>query len=369
MRGQASGILLPFILLSNFSIAQNLVPNPGFEESSQCPGGFSQAAHEFQATSWTTANTGTPDHFHACSNGEADVPYNWAGVSEAFEGNGYAGIFLWMGIKSYREYLQCRLLEPLIKDSTYSIAFRYKLSSYSKYSIDRIGMLVHDSLVREKHDYVLSRNPTLSVVQDSALTRKTGLWESASMNYKARGGERFVTIGNFAGDETTGYYKIISRPISEEMLASASYYYIDDVKVIPAYILAQADSLNKLPRFVLGETELNKTYVLNDIRFAFNSYRLLPPSFQELDQVAQFLLDYPRIRVQLFGHTDDQGSEKYNVKLSQERAKNVGEYLKSMGIDAGRIESFGYGKSKPLIDDTSEEARAVNRRVEVKFIR
>src|SRR5687768_2852373 len=97
--------------------SQNLIPNPGFEAFSECPGNYSEAAHEFRAEGWRSATMGSPDHFHSCSVGEADVPHNWAGVSEAFEGNGYAGIYLWMNdaSNSYREYLQCKLLQPLIK--------------------------------------------------------------------------------------------------------------------------------------------------------------------------------------------------------------------------------------------------------------
>src|SRR5215213_385694 len=120
---------------------QNLVPNPGFENYSSCPGNFSEAAHEFRAIDWRSATIGTPDYFNSCSIGEAGVPHNWAGVSDAYEGKGYAGIYLWMNdANEYREYLQCRLLEPLIKDSVYNIQLHYKLSSYSKYAINRIGL-------------------------------------------------------------------------------------------------------------------------------------------------------------------------------------------------------------------------------------
>ncbi len=351
-----------------FSFAQNLVPNPSFEQSSQCPGNFSESAHEFRVTHWTSANSGTPDHYHSCSEGDADVPYNWAGVSEAYDGRGYVGIYLWMKDKPYREYLQCRLTEPLVKDSTYQIQFFYKLSSYSKYSIDRIGLLVHDSILREKHDYVVTRKPTLSVLQEAALTPKTGLWEHASMMYTATGSEKFLTIGNFSENETTNSYYIISRPVSEVMLASGSYYYIDNVSVIPTYVLEQQVLAERLPKFSLEETKLNTKYVLKDILFSYNSYRLMPQSFQELDQVAEFLIKYPKTRVQLFGHTDDRGSDNYNQQLSRDRAKNVGEYLKSLGIEASRIEAFGYGESNPLIKEITEEARAINRRVEIKFI-
>lgn len=349
--------------------AQNLVPNGSFEEYASCPGNYSESSTDFRATGWKSATLGTPDQFHSCSDGEADVPHNWAGVSEAYEGKGYAGIYVWMdGENPYREYLQCQLLRPLIKDSTYQIGFRYKLSSYSKYTIDRIGLLLSEKVITARHDDPLLIAPTLSIVRDSALTKTTGLWETASLSYKATGGETFLTIGNFFDNHATKHYRIMSRPVVQEMLAQGSYYYIDDVKVLP-YTASLLPSLTKLvPEFSLTNTELNTTYVLKNILFEFNSHRLVPPSFDELDKVADYLLQHPAVIVQLFGHTDDQGSEKYNLRLSQNRAKNVGAYLTSIGVSANRIEVFGYGKGKPLIKSTAAEARAINRRVEVKFI-
>lgn len=351
----------------HLSLAQNLVPNPGFEEYNNCPGGHSEAPHEFAAYHWQSTGMGTPDYFNTCSTGEAGVPHNWAGVSNAFEGKGYAGIYAWMAIDlPYREYLTCQLTEPLLKDSLYTLRFRYKLSSYSKYSVDRIGMHLSDSLIKIRHDKPLKLKPTLSVIHDAALTQTTGLWETAEMEYKARGGESFLVIGNFSDNESTRSYQIKSRPVAQEMLANSAYYYIDDVAVLPNYLLKKEQSI--LPEFVLTDTKLNTTYVLKNIQFEFNSYKLVPPSFYDLDRVAEYLLRHPNVMVQLSGHTDDRGNDEYNQRLSLNRARSAGRYLQTLGIDASRIEIFGYGKSKPLINESTEEARAINRRVEVRFI-
>lgn len=356
--------------ISFYAFTQNLVPNPGFEYYKNCPGDHSQAAHEFSVTGWGSATRGTPDHFHSCSAGEANVPHNWAGVSEAFEGKGYTGIYLWMNdTNDYREYLQCKLMQPLMKDSIYRISFRYKLSSYSKYAIDRIGLLLTDTVLDEHHDNVLSIMPTLSVIRDSALTDATGLWETASLEYKAKGREQHLTIGNFYDNKETHYYKTKFRPMQQIMLAESAYYYVDDVRVIPDYLIRQQEASELVPEFSLSQTELNKTYILKNIQFEHNSYKLIPPSFEELAQVAEYLIKNPKARVQFFGHTDDQGSDAYNLKLSQNRAKSAAGYLSTLGIKPERIEVFGYGETKPLRADISEDARAVNRRVEIRFIK
>ncbi len=358
------GLLLCSVLCS----AQNLVPNPSFEEYFSCPGDFSQSANEFRVKGWRSANSGTPDNFNECSMGEAGVSYNWAGVAEPFEGRGYVGIYLWMNSdNNYREYLQCKLLEPLLKDSLYEIEFHYKLSSYSKYSIDRIGLLLTNELLAAKHDQVISIQPTISIIQDTALTKETGYWETARKNYRAQGGEQYVTIGNFFDNRSTHHYYIRFSPIQQSMLAKSAYYYIDDVKIIPLFN-TQPNQFVQIPsEFKQADIELDKTYILRNIQFEFNRYALQTSSFAELEEVVSWLKENSSARVMLSGHTDDQGSEAFNISLSTSRAKAVAEYLMAHGISSSRIESFGFGKSRPLIDGVTEEAREANRRVEVQF--
>lgn len=360
---QVAGGLQPVLL------AQNLVPNGSFEDYTNCPGSYSLETTDFRVISWNSINRGTPDYFNTCSEGEAGVPYNWAGVSDAFDGYGYAGIYTWMkGDKDYREYLHCKLSERLIKDSLYHIEFRYKLSSYSKFSIDRIGLLLSDSLAGFSHDLPLSVKPTISFIQDSALTPNTGAWEVAVAQYRAKGNEQYLTIGNFFNNESTHFYYIQFRPASQPMLVNSAYYYIDDVKVVPEF--AQPLLREDLqPVFTGNQTRLNTIYVLQNIQFEFNSYALLAESFFDLDNVIAYLLDHPDVSVRLSGHTDDVGSIEYNRLLSENRAKSAAAYLISKGIDKGRISTFGFGESKPLVGDESEEAHEVNRRVEVEFYR
>lgn len=362
-------VLIGVFVLTVSAKTQNLVANPGFEEYDVCPGDFSQAAHEFRVKHWRSANLGTPDNFNACSIGEADVPHNWAGVSDPFEGKGYVGIYLWMNKdNNYREYLQCKLTEPLMKDSLYEIEFHYKLSSYSKYSIDRIGLLLSEKAVEAKHDQVISIQPTISIIQDSALTKETGYWEIAHKEYRARGGEEYVTIGNFFDNQTTRHYFIQFSPMQQSMLAKSAYYYIDDVKIIPMFNKLQNFLEEEIMEFSHDRVSLDKTYILKSIQFEFDQYILRSTSFTELDEVVNWLTKNPLIRLILSGHTDDQGTVVYNQTLSKNRAKSVASYLIDHGINPTRIETFGFGKSKPLVQGATEEARETNRRVEIKFL-
>lgn len=360
-------LFVTFIVFS-FSVtslnAQNLVPNPGFEDYQVCPGNFNRSLAEFRIPEWRSANAGTPDYFHECSAGSADVPHNWAGTSPAREGQGYVGLYMWLSIKEYREYIQTKLTEPLIKDTLYSLQFYFKLSSYAGYSIDRIGALLSDSAVTFPGDNAVNVEPTFALIQDSALTPNTGSWERARWEFRAKGGEHFITIGNFWGNSTKRY-RIKFRNLPEEMLAIASYYYLDDVRLTPVY---KAKQNMLLPEFEPTDIRINTTYVLRNIQFEFDSYKLLAASFDEMDELARYVLRNPHIKLQLSGHTDDRGGDRYNNTLSKNRANSVAQYLMLQGISSDRIEVFGYGKSQPLVAESTEEARAINRRVEIKFL-
>lgn len=367
MSGIRFTVALVILLFAGISLpAQNLVPNGSFEDYAVCPGSYSEGAGAFRVSPWTSVSTGSPDYFNACSRGEADVPYNWAGVSDAFDGSAYAGIYTWMDLaKEYREYLHCRLTAPLLRDSVYLVSFRYKLSSYSKYATDRIAMLLSDSLKRYAHDGPLDIEPTFTFVKDSALTPETGAWELALTEYRARGGEQYLTIGNFSNNASTRAYHIRFRPAQEPMVAHSAYYYIDDVKVTPRFALYATD----IPVLAQEEPVLNTVYVLENIQFRFNSYVLLPSSYSDLDRVVNYMQRHPNVSVVLSGHTDDVGGYEYNLRLSDARARSAAAYLIGRGIDKARVFTRGFGESKPLIDAFTEEAREKNRRVEIEFRR
>jgi OOP family OmpA-OmpF porin len=83
-----------------------------------------------------------------------------------------------------------------------------------------------------------------------------------------------------------------------------------------------------------------------------------------LDEVAQAMADHPKISVRIEGHTDSQGSDSYNLKLSGGRANAVRDYLIRRGVDAGRMVAQGYGESVPIADNRTNAGRSQNRRVE-----
>ncbi len=104
------------------------------------------------------------------------------------------------------------------------------------------------------------------------------------------------------------------------------------------------------------------------VYFATNKAVILKRSYPMLNEVAQVLIDRPNIRIRVEGHTDSRGSDSHNMKLSQARADSVRQYLTRQGIDDGRMESVGYGETRPIEDNASKDGRAANRRVEIHII-
>ncbi|MEP6734641.1 MAG: PorP/SprF family type IX secretion system membrane protein [Chryseolinea sp.] len=102
--------------------------------------------------------------------------------------------------------------------------------------------------------------------------------------------------------------------------------------------------------------------------FQFNSAALDAGSETYLEDLSKALLDNPGLKIRLEGHTDNVGSEKFNVRLSLERAKAVKTYLISKGVDAVRIEVEGKGMSEPLNSNQNEQEKAKNRRVELEIL-
>lgn len=108
--------------------------------------------------------------------------------------------------------------------------------------------------------------------------------------------------------------------------------------------------------------------VLRNIFFGTDKYDLLPESKAELGKLTAFLSKNPAIRIEIGGHTDNEGNESHNMSLSQNRAKAVYDYLISKGINAERLNYKGYGETMPIGSNSTPEGRASNRRTEFKVI-
>lgn len=243
------------IVLFIFSIialqAQNLVVNPSFENYTGCPQGPSELDN---ANNWRDPFTNvngdtcsTSDFFHACNplGGLAvGVPANILGTEPAHTGDGYAGIILFEGFvpnltscdyipglsSSWREYVEGELSQPLVAGQQYCVSFYVSLADGVKWASDDFGVYFSNTLVDVNcttvQNSVLPFTPQLEYC-DSAITETNG-WTRLQWTYVASGGEQFITIGNFKDDNSTTV-----ACVNPSAINPYSYYYIDDVSVVP----------------------------------------------------------------------------------------------------------------------------------------
>jgi OOP family OmpA-OmpF porin len=129
------------------------------------------------------------------------------------------------------------------------------------------------------------------------------------------------------------------------------------------------DYLDKCPGTPLGaKVDARGCWVLKGVMFDTAKSDIKPISFPILDEVVAIMKKNPGLKVEVQGHTDNQGAEQYNLKLSESRARSVMEYLVKEGVEQHRLSFVGYGFSKPAASNATAEGRAQNRRVQLKPI-
>jgi len=113
---------------------------------------------------------------------------------------------------------------------------------------------------------------------------------------------------------------------------------------------------------------VGKVLRLDNLIFDAGKAKISPSSYPELDEVGLMLKNNPRMVIQLEGHTDTRGDAKLNMKLSQDRVTAVKTYLVSRGGNKNKIKTKAFGGTQPLSQENTEEAHALNRRVELRVL-
>jgi len=168
-------------------------------------------------------------------------------------------------------------------------------------------------------------------------------------------------------DSITGKYVAVAPFNNDYIMTVKKEGYVYETRYI-----AKVDSIYRMPAHLdleIQHIELNKSYRINDIYFAFNSFDLTGESKSILDLLIEFLDENPSIYIEIQGHTDNIGRDADNMKLSANRAKSVYNYLIANNIAPKRLTYKGYGKTVPVATNDTEEGRAKNRRTVFVIIR
>ncbi|HEX7845593.1 MAG TPA: OmpA family protein [Chitinophagaceae bacterium] len=129
-----------------------------------------------------------------------------------------------------------------------------------------------------------------------------------------------------------------------------------------------ADEEYAEPFTVNVKFELARSYRLDKVYFDFGKATLRAESFAELGELVDFMKNRETVRIEIAGHTDNVGKDADNLKLSQQRAEAIRNYLLKKGIQPARVVAKGYGATLPIADNATDEGRQKNRRTEVKIL-
>lgn len=172
-------------------------------------------------------------------------------------------------------------------------------------------------------------------------------------------------IGLFTADNQTGIYTFVLTAGNEyAIFVNKKGYFFKSINVD----LSQQIGIDKILNISLEPIQKNAKEILNNIFFDTGKWELQPASMIELDKLTLLLNENKGLPIEVSGHTDDVGKDAENLILSQKRAKSVRDYLVQKGINPAMVKSEGYGKTKPLLPNTSAENRKLNRRIEIKFL-
>lgn len=119
----------------------------------------------------------------------------------------------------------------------------------------------------------------------------------------------------------------------------------------------------------VSDFSLDSVFVFNNVQFDSGEWGIRPDSEIALKKIIEVMLFFPELKIVVEAHTDDSGSETLNLSLSQKRAKSVKEYLSESGVDPIRITYEGYGETKPIDSNLTEEGKQNNRRVQFQLLR
>ena len=210
------------LLCLNARAQQNLVPNPSFEEHTDCP---SSPGKIFMATGWVSVK-GSIDYFQLCGTNGYGMPENAIGNQHAYDGSSYIGIAPWaFGLSNAREYAGVQLDNSLIEGHRYIFNMVVSMADTVSYATRNFGVLFTTSQPPNNLPGLFSSSPQV-VYDDTAYLSDQEGWMQVDGFFVAEGGEEFMTIGNFDDDSEVDTLFVVDQP------AKTAYYYIDDVSVV-----------------------------------------------------------------------------------------------------------------------------------------
>ena len=250
-------------------------------------------------------------------------------------------------------------LGPTINSADWDAYFSLDAKGEYAYMTSSQNSLGSSDIVKIKLAVENKPEPVV-LIKGKVLNKNTNQPVQAKISYEnlATG----LNVGLAISNPLTGEYQIaLPYGVNYGFNASATAY----VAISDNIDLTAISEYKEITRdLYLAPLETGQVIRINNIFFEFAKADLKTESFAELNRIVKLMEQNPSMEIALGGHTDNVGSEESNLKLSTDRSKAVLNYLVSKGITQNRITSNGYGKLKPIVNNDTEENRAINRRVE-----
>ena len=404
-----SAVLLSLITLATSAQnPHNLVPNPSFEE---VDGKIKSAGSIDLAIPWRSYTSNPVDLYSEdAKTKDFAVPVNKYGEEKAKTGVNYVGL-RFCGYKGRipRSYLGVELNSELIAEKEYCLKFHISMSDMSKYAVNNIGMYITSEDVTEIKDGNLDFKPQILSYTNKVYDQQF-LWEDICGTYTAKGGEKYIIIGNFASDEDTKVENVrLSREFSGRQETDA-YYFVDDVSVIAIEKIGPKDcsceaiaggqmSVEK-KAFATDETfkpQAKKTYVVNSdgtktdknakrenateteqteateekasketgfnvekVNLYYDNKGIEPKASEQakIDEVVAYLKKNPNAKIEIVGHADPSESEVNFI--GKRRAFAVQKLFLAAGMDDSRVSYRSAETNEPASSSDASKNQRVS---------
>lgn len=386
-------LLFAFMALANMGWSQeetqqeedkdNLVPNWSFETMLEDED--LRRYDEFNlVVGWYDPTSALSELFSSQTRSRyVKAPDNMYGTEMPFDGENYAGIHAFSPrSREPRTYIGVELKEKMDENGLYCIKFRASLAERSLYAANNLGVVISGKEVSKKGETSITREDAILTDKNEVITISEGWWEYCK-RYNAKGGERYLAIGNFFEDDKTAYETMEVSSEYEDGSEPAAYYYIDAVEIRKVEATENCGCSNtKIPdskiiysASVQIPADMPMGEKVESIDAYFYQYKdeLVSSTKRTTDQIIEMMKANPAMRVEVIGHSDKEEvelakSEMSLAKLAENRAKNTREYMADQGVERGRILTKSMDDKQPVSTMSTPLSLAKNRRVEFRIV-
>lgn len=282
--------------------------------------------------------------------------------------------YIYIGEKKFNKILPTghivsdKLKFQLKKNNYYLISFYIHIPKKSLNQFEEFSVFLSQENNIDKYRGTLLTKPVIVDFTDNYtindLIKIDSIWYKFCRVVKAEVNENYIVFSSYTKNKEVSIY--YDKPDWRDKIKKQDIeacYYLEDTQVK----LVDSDYCSCLN---LSEMKIEKgdTIKLENIFFKPDKSELLKESFKELNELLEIINQNPKMKIEISGDKDNSNNETLNKKLSKTRAKTVYDFLISKGINKERITYKGYGYSKPVASNSTDEGKQKNRRVEIKII-